>query len=215
MSQYRCDGAGVEVGKTVVVRERTKLLDAQIYSGLVLKITPERGDGTVSPKDTVYIFGDDGVISTHRHCVYATKENILKLLQEVNDEIVKREDKLDYLETAIENRWHQMQREVGCCPNCFAERKCSDYELSVYAKRTEGYQKACDASDQAKIEKATLEDYKQIIEDVYDEHYLKEDVPVYKWHFDVTVDCTADCIDIIKDELTSICGVSQVTFYKV
>lgn len=219
MKRFRCDGQGVEVGKTVLVRERTRLLDNQLYMGEVVKVVPARGDGTESAKDTVFIFTEDGVVSTHRHCVYATKANILNLLQEINDEVVKREDKIDYLTDSVDNRWHQMNKEVGLCPHCFVERNYTNYELSQFASRTEGYWTACRMLENAWSEKAILVSFRDLVGDVYDTYYDEdvetEDDSTCKWHFDITANCTPEHVEQIKETLHSLCGIGQVTYFKI
>ena len=83
MKKFMCDGEGVEVGVQCVVRERTKLSDADIYSGTIVAI--ERMGDKPNPYDEVYVMNDTGVYVTHRHCVYATEENLRELLTEVKD----------------------------------------------------------------------------------------------------------------------------------
>lgn len=83
MKKFMCNGEGVEVGVQCVVRERTKLSDAGVYSGTIVVIKWLGGEP--NPYDEVYVMNDTGLYVTHRHCVYATEENLRRLLAEVKD----------------------------------------------------------------------------------------------------------------------------------
>lgn len=108
MNKYRCDGQEVQVGKTVLVRERTELLDCMIYSGVVMQISENEGGS--SERDKILVRDDTGSVRcTYRHCVYATKENIFKLRYEIKSKICSLENKEDFLRRAMREQHKYIQ----------------------------------------------------------------------------------------------------------
>lgn len=100
MKKYRCDGLGIEVGKSVMVRERTELLDSDIYTGEVIGYKYSEDD--IPAKDEVLIVDGTGCIRcTFAHCVYATAENVLELRSEIVRKISKLEERESFLYRAI------------------------------------------------------------------------------------------------------------------
>lgn len=131
MKKRMCDGAGIEVGAPVIVRERTRLRDGGFYSGVVVKVTGEGDD-----KDSIYILNDHGISITNRHCVYATYENLTKLVRELRDEIAKEDEKVRKYDETLNMLWGSSRKYYVGCPNCFINRVPDVETLNSYVNST-------------------------------------------------------------------------------
>jgi hypothetical protein len=115
MGQFRCNGAGVTVGKTVAVRERTLLSDRGFFVGTVLYAP--KGNAL---DDVIFIEDEEGLVrSTRRHCVFATEENIAVLIRDVENEIARCNRKKENYKANADRLYHGVwNARKKTCPSC-------------------------------------------------------------------------------------------------
>lgn len=176
---FRCNGEGVEVGAYVAVRERSKLEDGGFYTGVVVGVEEDSGN----PRDVVFVMSKGLLYATRRHCVYATKDNLETLKEEVYHATDVLEEHVEDLDNKISNAQNHM-RSAELCPHCLARMGLSSEVLNRYAEAAEQYKDATELQNKYNDLLDKYYTYADEINEMLYKHYGKEDEDVEEETFE-------------------------------